>query len=77
MTTSWATKMEDVFIKKGDHEGLLKAGIAWDVFGLCPEYAVERNTGTVARPIGGATGRASATRRKIFFGRHNAPSGPH
>lgn len=42
MTTSWAAKKEDEFIKDGNHEGIQKAGLAWDVFGLCPEYALDR-----------------------------------
>jgi len=51
MTTSWAMKMENEFIKSHDHEGLLRAGLAWDVFGLCPEYALDRFEAASNNPV--------------------------
>ena len=51
MTTSWAMQLEGKYIKEKDSEGLLWAGLAWDVFGLCPEYALNRFEAASNNPV--------------------------
>jgi len=75
MTTSWATSMEGEFIKKADHGGLLKAGLAWDVFGLCPEYALQRFEAASTNPV--ARWNAAAMRLEMRTAKDSAKAIEH
>jgi len=36
----WAIEYEEDFVKKGDAEGIMRAGAGWDIFMLCPDKAL-------------------------------------
>jgi len=75
MTASWATAIEGEFIKKADHGGLLKAGLAWDVFVLCPEYALDRFEATSTNPV--AHWNAAAMRLEMKTAKDSAKAIEH
>jgi TPR repeat protein len=42
LTTAGAVRFEDKFIASRNGAGMVDAGMAWDVFSLCPEKALDR-----------------------------------
>jgi hypothetical protein len=37
----WPTEFEDEYIEKKDSEGIMRAGVGWDVYLLCPDRALQ------------------------------------
>lgn len=41
LVEGWFIEYEEGYIKKQNAEGILHAGVGWDIFGLCPERALQ------------------------------------
>lgn len=37
LVAGWPSEMQDHFVENGDAEGVMRAGVGWDVYYLCPE----------------------------------------
>jgi len=50
---AWLIQYEEDYVKKGNAEGILRAGAGWDVFMLCPERALQsfEAAATLSNPI--------------------------
>lgn len=41
LTVGWAINDEPFFIKNKNAEGIMRAGAGWDIYGLCPDHALQ------------------------------------
>lgn len=66
LVAGWPAEVQDYFVQAGDAEGVMRAGVGWDVYFLCPERAL--STFELAAKMGSAIAAYNAAVMRLERG---------